>query len=78
LHNRGITSEKTVQFPQPKVLVKKEQVMVKETIKKNDPPKAPENVKRGRGRPPKALSEKINTKKVTAGNKKLVGTKGKK
>lgn len=83
LHSRDITTEKTAQFPQPKNLIKNETVKVekaikKEIAKKNELPKAPEIVKRGRGRPRKTISENINTnKKAIAGNKKLASAKGK-
>lgn len=83
LHNRGITSGTTVNFPQPKNLIKDEIVKVektskKEIAKKNELPKVPEIVKRGPGRPPKTVSVEINSKKAIAGNKKLASAKGKK
>ena len=82
LRNRGITVETTVQLPQPKNLVKKEIVnvesIVKGAIKKNDLPKVTEIVKRGRGRPPKAISEKINTSKKALVGKITTKGKGKK
>ena len=71
------TIEKTVvQLPQPKNLVKKENVKVE---LKSKSPKVTVEVRRGRGRPRKETTENINkSKKVMAGNKKLVSTKGKK
>lgn len=77
-----VTAEKTiVQVPQPKALQKKEEVKSvvtkKETTKKIKP-SVPEIAKRGRGRPPKAVSEKIENKKAIVGTKKLTSAKGKK
>jgi hypothetical protein len=71
------TIEKTIiQLPQPKNLIKKENVKVE---LKSKSPKVAVEVKRGRGRPRKETTENINkSKKVMAGNKKLVSTKGKK
>jgi len=78
-----VTAEKTIiQVLQPKELVKKEKVFVSE--KKQDKiPVVADIVKRGPGRPPKALSDKnkITTKKVLAmGSKKkpTILSKGKK
>jgi hypothetical protein len=60
------TAEKTkIQLPQPRNLVS------------NKSPKVTETIKRGRGRPPKVASEKINIKKALAGKKTVKG-KGKK
>jgi hypothetical protein len=70
------TVEKTIDLPQPKVLQKVEKIIVK----KNELPKVAEVVRRGPGRPPKAISESNKKdKKVISGVKKLapVSTKGK-
>lgn len=67
------TAEKTIiQVPQPKALVKNDPVKVDK-----NKPVLTEPVKRGRGRPPKAVSEKINKTKALAGKKTAKG-KGKK
>jgi hypothetical protein len=80
LHNRGTTVETTIQLPQPKNLVKNEVIKVSENVS-NKLPKVTEIAKRGRGRPPKAVSDKnITAKKVAKkiGTKKPVVAKGKK
>jgi hypothetical protein len=71
------TIEKTiVHVPQPKNLVKKENVKVE---LKSKSPKVAVEVKRGPGRPRKETTENINkSKKVMAGKKILASTKGKK
>lgn len=71
------TIEKTiVHVPQPKNLVKKENVKVE---LKSKSPKVAVEVKRGTGRPRKETTENINkSKKVMAGKKILASTKGKK
>jgi len=73
LHSQGMTVEKTiVKLPQPKALVKKEKVLV-ESVKNVE-------VKRGRGRPPKASY--VNTKEISkaqvVGYKKTMKGKEKK
>ena len=66
LHNQGMTVEKTsVKLPQPKALEKKETVKVEE-------------VKRGRGRPPKASTLSTAKKPATITSIKKVLTKSKK
>jgi hypothetical protein len=65
-----IAKKTILQVPQPKNLI------VKETVKINKSPVATETVKRGRGRPPKMVSEKINTSKALTGKKTVKG-KGK-
>ena len=78
LKSQGITAEKTiVQAPiaKPKELISKDKKVeakkeiVKKTIKSHE---IAEVVKRGRGRPPKAISE-VNNKTIT--KKNLVGKK---
>lgn len=66
LHTRGVTANANViNVPQPKNLVIKEKVTVKEVAKKNNLPKVAETIKRGRGRPPKVVSDKNNVKAST-------------
>lgn len=80
LHIRGVTANANViDVPQPKNLVVKEKVIVKETTKSNNLPKASETIKRGRGRPPKLVSVKIDSKNKAKkiGIKKPVVAKGK-
>jgi hypothetical protein len=74
------TPEKTIiQVPQPRNLVTNFPIVADKIKETNKLPKVAEIVKRGRGRPPKAVSEKIDKKKkVISGNKKLASTKGKK
>lgn len=75
LHATG--NIETVQVPQPKNLIKNSNVIKVE--KKSNPPVVTEIAKRGRGRPRKVVSEKIDNKKN--GNskvKKLASTKGRK
>lgn len=69
-----IAKKTVIQVPQPKELNKKETVIVKTKL-----PEVTEIAKRGRGRPPKAVSDKINksNKKNLAGKKTVKG-KGKK
>jgi hypothetical protein len=71
------TIEKTIiQLPQPKNLVKKENIRVE---LKSKPPKVAVEVRRGRGRPRKETTENINkSKKVMAGKKILASAKGNK
>lgn len=70
----SITAEKTIiQVPQPKSLIKNEIVKAE----KNKSPVITESTKRGRGRPPKVVSEKINSSKALTGKKTVKG-KGKK
>jgi hypothetical protein len=58
LRNRGITVEKTVQLPPPKNFDKESiKTIKKEIVKTNKFPVVTEVVKRGRGRPPKAISD---------------------
>jgi len=65
LHSQGMTVEKTiVKVPQPKALEKKEVVKVE--------------VKRGRGRPPKALTLSTTKKPATMTSNKKASTKSKK
>jgi hypothetical protein len=74
LHATG-NIETVIQVPQPKNLIKKEVVNVEKKIN----PVITGTVKRGRGRPPKAVSEKIDSKKkAISGNKKPVSAKGRK
>jgi len=69
LHNQGKTVEKTiVKVPQPKVLEKKEKVLVEKV----------QEVKRGRGRPPKALTLSTTKKPATMTSNKKASTKSKK
>jgi hypothetical protein len=76
LKSQGITVEKTVvKVPQPKALEKKEKVLVEK--KKNVLEKVLE-VKRGRGRPPKALSLSTAKKPATNTFNKKGSTKSKK
>lgn len=75
----GITAKDTgVKVPQPKNLVKNEVVKVKE-VKIVKSPVITEVVKRGRGRPPKAMTEKIasekSTRKIAPGSKKNLSIK---
>lgn len=56
LHATG--TNETVQVPQPKNLIKNNNVIKVE--KKSNPPVVTEIAKRGRGRPRKVVSEKIN------------------
>jgi hypothetical protein len=75
LHATG-NIETVIQVPQPKNLIKNVEVNVEKKINTV----VTGTIKRGRGRPPKVVSEKIDSKKKVAksGNKKLLVTKGKK
>jgi hypothetical protein len=70
LHATG-NIETVAQFPQPKNLIKNEEVKVEKKINTV----VTGTIKRGRGRPPKAVSEKIDSKKkaaITGKSKPLV------
>jgi hypothetical protein len=67
--------ETIIQVPQPKNLIKNAEVKVEKKINIV----VTGTIKRGRGRPPKTVSEKIdNKKKAISGNKKPVSAKGRK
>ena len=67
LHSQGITVEKTsIKLPQPKVLEKKEKVIVEKNVKSIPNKNVIEVVKRGRGRPPK-VSFPSTTRKLATG-----------
>jgi hypothetical protein len=67
----GSTSKETIiQVPQPKNLIKKEVIKVE-----TKSPVVTEIVKRGRGRPPKAVSDKIISKVSTKVSTKKLATR---